>query len=75
MEVQHIQSIEISVSAISKEEKRKWVEEHAGSLQQLFEQWQKPVGIDGKEYRKYLEKDLLNCCDNPLLKSLIDSIT
>ena len=75
MEVQHIQSIEISVSAISKEEKRKWVEEHAGSLQQLFEQWQKPVGIDGEEYCKYLKDELGNYCDDPLMKSLVESIT
>ena len=52
-----------------------WAEERARRLQHLFEQWQKPLGIDGKEYRKYLTEELLGYCDEPLLKSLIESIT
>ncbi len=75
MEVYQIQSAEISVSAACEEEKQKWVEEHAHRLQHLFEQWQKPLCIDGEEYRKYLTEELLGCCDKPLLKSLIESIT
>ncbi|MHC4736319.1 MAG: hypothetical protein ACYTDW_17955 [Planctomycetota bacterium] len=31
--------------------------------------------IDGEEYRKYLTEELLGYCDEPLLKSLIESIT
>ena len=74
MEVYQIQSAEISVPASCEEEKQKWVEEHAHRLQHLFEQWQKPLCIDGEEYRKYLTEELLGCCDKPLLKSLIESI-
>ncbi|MHC4546241.1 MAG: hypothetical protein ACYSYL_17290 [Planctomycetota bacterium] len=44
-------------------------------MQHLFEQWQKPLCIDGEEYRKYLTEELLGYCDEPLLKSLIESIT
>ncbi len=74
MEVCHIQSVEISAPAGSEQEKQRWVEEHAQRLQRLFEQWQKPLSIDGKEYRKYLTEELVNYCDEPLLKSLIESI-
>ena len=74
MEVNQIQSAEISVPACE-EEKQKWVEEHARRLQQLFEKWQKPLCIDGEEYRKYLNEELPGYCDEPLLKSLIESIT
>lgn len=73
MEVNQIQSVEITVPAAC--EKEKWVEEHARRLQYLFEQWQKPLCIDGEEYRKYLTEELPGYCDNPLLKSLIESIT
>jgi len=75
MEVYQIQSAEISVPAACEEEKQKWIEEHAHRLQHLFEQWQKPLCIDGEEYREYLTEELLGCCDKPLLKSLIESIT
>jgi len=75
MEVNQIQSVEISVSAACEEEKQRWVEEYARRLQDLFEQWQKPLCIDGEEYRKYLTEELLGYCDRPLLKSLIESIT
>ena len=75
MEVHHIQSVEITARVDSVEDKQKWVEEHACSLQHLFEQWQKPLGIDGEQYRKHLTEDLVNYCDRPLLKSLIESIT
>lgn len=75
MEVHHIESVEVTVPAASEQDKEKWVEEQVSRLQHLFEQWQKPLGIDGKEYRKYLTEELLNCCDEPLLKSLMESIT
>ena len=74
MEVCHIQSVEVSAQTAPEEDKEKWVEEHARRLQHLFEQWQKPLSIDGKEYRKYLTEELVNYCDEPLLKSLIESI-
>jgi hypothetical protein len=56
-------------------EKEEWAERHARRIQQRFEQWQKPLGIDGQEYLKYLTKDLAKCCDEPLRKSLIESIS
>ena len=74
MEVRHIQSVEVFAPSGSEEEKQKWVEEHARRLQHLFEQWQKPLGIDGEEYYKHLIKDLFKHCNDPLLKSLIESI-
>ena len=75
MEVCYIQSVEVSVPEGFEQEKQRWVEEHARRLQHLFEQWQKPLNIDGEEYRKQLTEELLNYCDEPLLKSLIESIT
>ena len=75
MERDQIQSGEVFAPWDSEEEKQKWVEEHARRLQHVFEQWQKPLGIDGEEYRKHLTEDLVNQCDDPLLKSLIESIT
>ena len=74
MKVHHIQSVEVSSSLLSKDERQKWAKEHAHRLQRLFEQWQEPLGICDDEYGKYLEEDLLDCCNDPLLKSLIDSI-
>jgi len=56
-------------------EKEKWVEEHARRLQLLFEKWQKPLGIDGDEYVKYLREELADRCDEPVWKSLIESIS
>jgi hypothetical protein len=44
-------------------------------MQKLFEQWQKPLGINGTEYRRYLKEELTAYCDEPLLKSLIETIT
>ena len=75
MEINHIQSLEVSVPVGSEEDKQKWIEEHADRLQHLFRQWQKPLSIDGEQYRKYLTEELVDCYDKPLLRSLIESIT
>lgn len=75
MDVPHIQSVKSCAPAANEQEKQRWVEEHARSLQQLFEQWQKSNSVDGEEYRKYLIEELPGYCDNSLLKSLIESIT
>ena len=75
MDVCHNQFVEICAPVGSKEVKQRWAEEHAHRLQHLFEQWQKPLGIDGGEYRKHLTEELAKQCDEPLLKSLIESIT
>jgi hypothetical protein len=75
MEVDHINSFQSSAGADNADEKQKWVEENSLRLQHLFEQWQKPLGINGNQYQKYLKDELPNYCDEPLLRSLIDSIT
>jgi len=60
---------------VNEKEKQKWAQEHALRIGYRFEQWQKPLGIDGDEYLKYLTEELIDCCDKPLLKSLIESIS
>jgi hypothetical protein len=59
----------------SEKEKEEWADKHARRIQQRFEQWQKPFGIDSGEYFRYLRKELLDSCENPLKKSLIESIS
>ena len=59
----------------SQKEKEEWVEKHARLFQRRFEQWQKPLGIDSEEYLRYLRKDLVDLCEDPLMKSLIESIS
>ena len=56
-------------------QKVQWAQEHAEGIQQRFEQWQQPLGIDGQEYAEYLRIELIQCCDNPLLKELIESLS
>ncbi len=59
----------------SKKEKEEWAEKHAHRIQQKFEQWQKPLGIDSEEYLRYLRKELVGFCEHPLKKSLIEMIS
>lgn len=59
----------------SENKKQEWAQLHAFRIEQRFEQWQKPLGIDTQEYRKYLTKKLIDICDDPLQKSLIESIS
>ena len=56
-----------------KEAKQGWAQRRAGRIQHRFKQWQKPLGIDSDEYLKYLTKELVDCCDDPLRKSLVES--
>jgi hypothetical protein len=56
-------------------QKQQWAEEHARRIQKRFEQWQEPLGIDGREYAEYLRIELIHCCDDPLLKELIESMS
>ena len=56
-------------------QKQQWAEEHARRIQKQFEKWQRPLGIDGKEYAEHLRIELIQCCDNPLLKELIESMS
>jgi len=58
-----------------KEKKQRWARIHADRMQQKFQKWQKPLGIKSAEYRKYLVEELARSYDNPLRKSLIESIT
>ena len=74
MKAPHIQSVEMCSPVLSKAEREKWAKEHARRLRHVFEQWQKPLGIDGQEYCKHLTEELADHCDEPLLKSLIESI-
>ena len=48
----------------SKKEKEEWAEKHARRIQQRFEQWQKPFGIDSEEYLRYLSKELAGFCEH-----------
>jgi hypothetical protein len=59
----------------NQKEKEEWSEKHARRIQQRFEQWQKPLGIDSDEYLRYLRKELVDFCENPLKKSLIEMIS
>ena len=56
-------------------EKKGWVEKHAQRLEFRFEQWQKPLGIDSDEYLRYLTEELETYYDDPLHRSLIESIS
>ena len=51
-----------------------WVKMHVHQLQQLFKQWQQPIGIDSQPYRRHLEKELAGYWKDPLLKSLVETI-
>ena len=74
MDVSHTQSAESRITATTDQERQKWVEEQAHRLQNLFESWQKPLDIGADEYLKYLKNQLNTYCDEPLLKSFIESI-
>ena len=56
-------------------QKIKWAQEHALGIQRRFEHWQQQIGIDGREYVEYLKKELIEYCDDPLLKEYIESIS
>ncbi len=56
-------------------QKIKWAQENALGIQKRFEQWQQPLGIDGTEYVEYLKNELIEYCDDPLLKEYFESIS
>ncbi|MHC4537738.1 MAG: hypothetical protein ACYS6K_27725 [Planctomycetota bacterium] len=58
-----------------KKENEDWAEKHARRIQQKYEQWQKPLGIDSEEYLRYLKEELVGFCEHPLKKSLIEKIS
>ena len=73
MDVDSNNTVEVDAPAGSGN-RDQWVEEHARHLQQRYEQWQQPIGIDSQAYLKHLEKELADCWEDPLLKNLIESI-
>ena len=73
MDVQENITLEVDAPA-SSESRNQWAEQHARQVQQLFQQWQHQIGIDGQEYRKHLAEELADYWEDPLLKSLIESI-
>jgi hypothetical protein len=75
MDVDNIQSTESCHRSATAQEINEWAEEHARRLQGLFEQWQKPLGISGQEYRRYAKDALSDCYEDPIMRSLIESIT
>ena len=58
----------------SSDDRDEWVKTHVRQLQQIYKQWQQPIGIDSQAYRKHLEKELAGCWGDPLLRSLIETI-
>ena len=73
MESHDINTIEVD-APVSSKSRDQWAEQHARKLQQAFHQWQYPIGIDGQAYQKHLERELTAYWDDPLLKTLIESI-
>ncbi|MHC4865798.1 MAG: hypothetical protein ACYTEX_17080 [Planctomycetota bacterium] len=59
----------------SEKQKQAWAKKHARRLERRFKKWQKPLGINGRQYRNYLAQELSNCHDDPLRKSLIEAIS
>jgi phage host-nuclease inhibitor protein Gam len=74
MDIDHIQSGAPSLKSATDQKKKEWAEEHAKRLQGLFEQWQKPLGINGQEFCRYSKDELSECYEDPILRSLIESI-
>ena len=75
MDIDNIQSRASCHQSANEQNKKEWAEEHARRLQGLFEQWQKPLGINGQEYRRYAKDELSDSYEDPILRSLIESIT
>jgi hypothetical protein len=75
MEVIHNHSVELREPGTNEKEKQRWVEKHARRLQHRFEKWQKPLGIDGRDYQRFLSEELCDCYNEPLRKSLVESIS
>ena len=73
MDVHKINTIEVD-APVNSDGRDEWVKTHVRQLQQIFKQWQHPIGIDSQGYRKHLEKELAIYWKDPLLKSLIETI-
>ena len=58
----------------SEQDKQAWAEFHARQFSQLFRQWQGQYAIDNKDYERSLRCELMDSHDDPIRKSLIESI-
>ncbi len=67
-------SVILEIKRMLDGQRQQWVEEHAQRLKKLFEKWQQPLGIDDSEYTEYLRTELINCCEDELLRELIESM-
>lgn len=63
-----------SKQTTNEHDKRRWAEKQARRLQGLFEQWLKVHGIDSQEFYNFEVKELLNYYEDPLRRSLIESL-
>jgi hypothetical protein len=52
---------------------KNWAEKHSVIIQNLYDEWQKPLGIDC-EYQGYLKEDMLKDYHDPLKKDLYEFI-
>jgi len=68
------EGIKSTKPVVNKSERRRWAEIQANHSLRLFERWLKTNGIDSQEYYKHMMQELMNCYDDPLRKSLIESI-
>ncbi len=59
---------------VEEELKLEWAQFHAHRLTHLFDKWQQPLGISSEPYGDQLLEELLEACDDPLRKSLIESL-
>jgi len=59
---------------VDERQKREWAQLHAQRLNLLFEKWQQPLGIESDAYCDQLLEELLEACDDPLRKSLIETL-
>ena len=73
MDDRQIETIEVN-SPTGSHDRDEWVEKHVLQFQYIFKKWQKPIGIDEQAYREHLEKELAAYWQDPLLKSLIETI-
>jgi len=59
---------------LHEDEKTQWIEFHARKLAQMFTEWQDPNLIAPQDYAESLKRGLRDCHDDPLRKSLIESL-
>ena len=60
--------------SVSKQDKQEWAEFHARQLAVVFKKWQDLHQIDNTDYTNFLNHELVDSYEDPLRKSLIESI-